>query len=123
MGETRMESRRHLLAKTAAAAGVAFCSCILPGFAQAQAPARRPVTVNGKRVKTIDVHSHCLFHEATALMGEQDAKALTPPILNSAEAYLVIEQRLKAMDGQAVDMEVLSINPFWYGKERDVAEK
>src|SRR3979411_95552 len=25
------------------------------------------------------------------------------------------------MDAQAVDMEVLSINPFWYGRERDLA--
>ena len=25
------------------------------------------------------------------------------------------------MDAQAVDMEVLSINPFWYGSERDLA--
>ncbi len=46
-----------------------------------------------------------------------------PPINNASEAYLVIEQRLKAMDGQAVDMEVLSINPFWYEKDRDLAEK
>jgi aminocarboxymuconate-semialdehyde decarboxylase len=35
----------------------------------------------------------------------------------------VIEQRLKAMDSQAIDMEVPSINPFWYGKDRDLAEK
>ena len=81
------------------------------------------MTVAGKRTKTIDVHSHCLFHDATALMGEADAKTLTPPILNSGEAYLVIEQRLKAMDNQAVDMEVLSINPFWYGKDRDLGQK
>jgi hypothetical protein len=25
------------------------------------------------------------------------------------------------MDAQAVDLEVLSINPFWYGRERDLA--
>jgi aminocarboxymuconate-semialdehyde decarboxylase len=81
------------------------------------------VTVGGKRVKTIDVHSHCLFQEATALMGEAAAKALVPPINNATEAYLVIEQRLKAMDSQAVDMEVLSINPYWYDKDRDLAEK
>ena len=35
----------------------------------------------------------------------------------------MIADRLKAMDGQAVDIEVLSINPFWYGKDRDLAEK
>ena len=30
-----------------------------------------PVTVNGKRIKTIDVHAHCLFHESLALMGDE----------------------------------------------------
>jgi hypothetical protein len=97
----------------------------LPRAAHAQPskPARLPVTVDGKHVKTIDVHSHCLFHDATILMGEAGAKALTPPINNSTEAYLVIQDRLKAMDSQAIDMEVLSINPFWYGTDRDVAEK
>jgi aminocarboxymuconate-semialdehyde decarboxylase len=123
-----VKSRRDFLTKTAAAAGLVFCGCGLPGFAHAQGaestgPARRPVTVKGKRVKTIDVHSHCLFLEATDLMGVEGAKALVPPINNSAEAYLVIEQRLKAMDSQAIDLEVLSINPFWYEKDRDLGEK
>jgi aminocarboxymuconate-semialdehyde decarboxylase len=107
-----------------AAAGLVFCGCGLPGAAHAQrGPARRPVTVGGKRVKTIDVHAHCLFQDAAALMGEAGAKALLPPINNAPEAYLVIDQRLKAMDGQAVDMEVLSVNPFWYEKDRDLGEK
>jgi aminocarboxymuconate-semialdehyde decarboxylase len=56
-------------------------------------------------------------------MGEDAAKALVPSINNAPEAYLLVEQRLKAMDGQAVDMEVLSINPYWYEKDRDVGEK
>jgi predicted TIM-barrel fold metal-dependent hydrolase len=106
-------------------AGLVFCGCGLPGSAHAQPDktARRPVTVNGKRVKTIDVHSHCLFHEAANLMGEAGAKALTPPINNSAEAWIVVEDRIKAMDLQAIDMEVLSINPFWYQSDRDLGEK
>jgi aminocarboxymuconate-semialdehyde decarboxylase len=129
-----VNSRRQFLTKAAATAGAAvsgliFCGCGLPNAAHAQPthappvrPARLPVTVDGKRVKTIDVHSHCLFHEAATLLGE-GAASLTPPINNSQEAYLVIEQRLKAMDAQAIDMEVLSINPFWYGRDRDLAEK
>jgi aminocarboxymuconate-semialdehyde decarboxylase len=119
-----VNSRRQFFTKAAAAAGIAFCGCGLPGAAHAQQPraARRPVTVDGKKIKTIDVHSHCIFHEAAALLGN-DAASLTPPINNGQEAYLVVEQRLKAMDAQAIDMEVLSINPFWYGKDRDLAEK
>jgi aminocarboxymuconate-semialdehyde decarboxylase len=120
--ETGVTSRRDFLAK--AAAGIVFCGCGLSSAAHAQQAkaARRPVTVNGKHVKTIDVHSHCIFHEATALLGDGAAR-LTPPINNSQEAYLVIDQRLRAMDAQAIDMEVLSINPFWYDKDRDLAER
>jgi aminocarboxymuconate-semialdehyde decarboxylase len=119
-----MGSRRNFLTNATAAAGMAFCGCGLSRSAGARASgARRPVSVNGKRVKTIDVHSHCLFHEAANLMGEEAAKALTPPINNSAEAFLVINDRIKAMDTQAVDIEVLSVNPFWYSKDRDIGEK
>src|SRR4051794_27349155 len=119
-----VNSRRTFLSGSMAAAGLVFCGCGLPGLARGQGtPERRPVTVAGKRIKTIDVHAHCLFHEATDLMGEAGAKALVPPINNAPEAYLVIEQRLKGMDSQAVDMEVLSINPFWYEKDRDLGEK
>ena len=112
-----MSSRRNFLA---AAAGVVFCGCGLPG--KAHAAARLPVTLAGKRVKTIDVHAHCVFPEAAAILG--DAKLGTnPTVKGNDEANIVIEQRLKAMDSQAVDMEVLSINPFWYGKDRDLAAK
>jgi aminocarboxymuconate-semialdehyde decarboxylase len=79
-----------------------------------------PVMVNGKRVKTIDVHSHCHFHEAVNLMGEE-AKSVLPQTKGAQEHFIVIEERLKGMDAQAIDMEVLSINPFWYRKERDTA--
>ena len=119
-----MNSRRNFLAKATAAAGIVFCGCGLPGPAGAQtAAARLPVTVNGKRIKTIDVHSHCLFHEAVDLMGAEGA-GLTPGGLKGAqETWIVVEDRLKAMDSQAIDMEVLSVNPFWYGKDRDLGEK
>jgi predicted TIM-barrel fold metal-dependent hydrolase len=46
---------------------------------------------------------------------------MNPSVKGAAEGFIAIEQRLKAMDDQAIDMEVLSINPFWYGKDRDLA--
>jgi aminocarboxymuconate-semialdehyde decarboxylase len=114
-----MTSRRGFLT---AAAGIMFCGCGLSGPAQAQtAPARKlPVMVRGKRVKTIDVHSHCIFHEAVAVLGDK-APPMTTTVRNGENAYIVIEERLKAMDAMAIDMEVLSINPFWYGLDRDLA--
>src|SRR5436305_1598173 len=69
---------------------------------------------------TIDVHSHCFFHEAINLMGDAAARVL-PPVKGVPEHFIVIEQRLKEMDAMAIDMEILSINPFWYGKDRDTA--
>ena len=115
-----MTSRRNLLA---AAAGLMFCGCGVPKAAHAASSAARlPVTVRGKRVRTIDVHAHCIFHEAAALLGDK-AASLTPRINNAQEAYLVIEDRLKAMDRQAIDMEILSVNPYWYELDHDIAVK
>jgi aminocarboxymuconate-semialdehyde decarboxylase len=115
-----MNTRRAFLAS--AAAGIVFCGCGLLAAAHAQQPGGRrlPVTVNGKRVKTIDVHAHCNFRDAAALLGAE-ASTLTPAINGAKDTFLEIESRLAAMDAQAVDMEVLSINPFWYGKDRELA--
>jgi predicted TIM-barrel fold metal-dependent hydrolase len=116
-----MTTRRHFLKGGAAAAatGIAFCSCGLLHSAHAQAPTRQklPVTVSGKRVKTIDVHAHCVIPEASKLLGP------APPatVRGADEAVIAFDQRLAAMDAQAVDIEVLSINPNWYKADRDLA--
>ena len=75
--------------------------------------------VNGKRVKTIDVHAHCVIPEASKLLGAD--RPPIPPVRGGDEVVIEIDKRLAAMDAQAVDMEVLSINPFWYGRDRDLA--
>jgi predicted TIM-barrel fold metal-dependent hydrolase len=118
-----MTTRRDFLKRGAAAAGVVFCGCGLPLSAHAQQqPARQtlPVSVAGKRIKTIDVHSHCFFPAAGALLGG-DPLAPLPNNNGASEAVIEIDKRLAAMDAQAIDLEVLSINPFWYNRERDLA--
>jgi aminocarboxymuconate-semialdehyde decarboxylase len=92
-------------------AGVAFVGCSLLGSAQAQG-ARREVLVSGKRVKTIDVHAHVAIPEAMALAGMKVPQ----------QSLVMGEERLRAMDVQGIDMAALSINPYWYKAERDVAE-
>src|SRR5262245_1160474 len=115
-----MTTRRDFL-KTAAA-GIVFCGCGMVHGANAQAPRQKlPVSVSGKRVKTIDVHAHCHFREAGALLGDEGARVQLPPVNNAESAFIEIEKRLAAMDQQAIDMEVLSINPFWYGRDRELA--
>ena len=122
-----MTTRRGLLA----ASGLAFCSCCLLG-ARAQTrdassqPARLPVDVGGKRVRTVDAHSHCIFADALDLLGT-GAQAALPATKGVAEHFLaeadVVAGRLKSMDDMAIDMEILSINPFWYGLDRDRAAR
>jgi predicted TIM-barrel fold metal-dependent hydrolase len=114
-----MIDRRGFL--KAASAGIAFCSCGLLDAARAQQPAARlPVQIGGKRVKTIDVHSHCLIREALDLMGD-DSRGIIGQVNGAPNQLIVIADRLAQMDAMAIDMEVLSINPFWYRKDRDAA--
>ncbi len=110
-----MNTRRELLGRAAAAvAGVAFVECGLLAAASAQtapAPPRRAVVVNGKRITTIDVHAHCAVPEAMALLGRKVAP----------HALVMAPDRIRAMDAQGIDIEALSINPYWYKAERDLA--
>jgi aminocarboxymuconate-semialdehyde decarboxylase len=99
-----------------AVAGVAFTSCGLLDAAHAQTAAsapmrRRQVVIAGKRVKTVDVHAHCVIPEAMSLMGMKTAP----------QTLVVVQDRLRIMDEQGIDVEALSINPFWYRAERDKA--
>jgi len=89
-----------------------------PG-ARAQ-PGRREVVVNGKRVKTVDIHAHCAVPEALALM---NLKLQGPGLRPDLDMESAVDLRLMAMDAQGIDMEALSINPNWYKVERDLAEK
>jgi aminocarboxymuconate-semialdehyde decarboxylase len=101
-------------------ADLVFGSCRLasatPGYAEAPAgaPRRREVVVSGRRVKTVDVHAHCGVPAAMALMDLKPA----PSLLMTQPA-----DRLRAMDEQGIDVEALSINPYWYGADRDVARE
>jgi aminocarboxymuconate-semialdehyde decarboxylase len=95
--------------------GIAFVGCSLLEAAQAQpagALRRREVLVSGKRVKTIDVHAHAAIPEAMALMGMKV----------SPQALVLGQDRIRAMDEQGIDVEALSINPYWYKAERDLAQ-
>jgi aminocarboxymuconate-semialdehyde decarboxylase len=105
------------------AGGIAFTGCAM----QSAAPAggsqphsqphaharRREVVVNGKRVKTVDIHAHCAVPAAMALIKHP----LEAPGLLMADT----STRIAAMDAQGIDVEALSINPYWYRAERDVA--
>src|SRR6266481_9030281 len=111
-----MSTRREFVEGAAGAAGIAFVACNLTSAAPVQAQVRRrEVVVNGRRVKTVDVHAHCAVPEAMALMGR---KVEPQTLLMSQPA-----DRIRAMDEQGIDVEALSVNPYWYKADRDVARE
>src|SRR3989449_9891136 len=119
-----MTTRREFLGTTAGAlAGIAFVGCDLLAAAPARAQLRRrEVVVSGQRTKVVDVHAHCAVAEAMALMGMKLGAPgpATRPDLSMATR---VSERLRAMDEQGIDVEALSINPYWYKADRDLARQ
>ena len=112
-----MPTRRHFIKDIAGAAGITV-GCGLMNAAETYAQAatavrRREVVVNGRRVKTVDVHAHCAVPEAMALMGRK----------LETQAFIMGPDRIRAMDEQGIDVEALSINPYWYKADRDLARQ
>src|SRR5882672_979527 len=112
-----LPTRRDFIRNAAGAmAGMAFVGCDLLAARDAQAQSirrRREVVVSGRRVKTVDVHAHCAVPEAMALMG----------LKIEPQTLIMGQDRIRAMDEQGIDVEALSINPYWYKAERDLAKQ
>src|SRR5438045_4598070 len=105
-------------------AGIAFVDCEITAGASAgsgggsahphaHAHKRWEVVIAGKRVKTVDVHAHCIVPDA--------AKVINHPLEAPGLLWSNVGDRLAQMDKTGVDVEALSINPFWYRAERDAA--
>jgi aminocarboxymuconate-semialdehyde decarboxylase len=119
-----MTSRRDFLKDVAGASGLAFVGCGLPA-ARADAaaapvagkPKHAPVIVKGRRIRTVDIHAHCVVPQATALL-RREANRPAPVQLLEGEG---VAQRLGDMDARGIDFALLSINANWYEADRDVA--
>lgn len=119
-----MSTRRNIVKKAARGVdGIVFTGCDQLTTERAARPKtrRRQVIIKGRRVKVIDVHAHCVIPQAAQLLGVGGGIASSPTVRGSEEAVIVVETRLRAMDQQGIDMEALSINPFWYRTERELA--
>ena len=134
---TRREFLRDL---SGAAAGIAFagCCCGKPAFALARRPQqsaagaagskRGKVVINGRRVTVIDVHSHVRVPEAWDLVKDRiareghygDAAQANPNNLGNIRN---VDKRLADLDAMGIDVQAVSINPFWYWADEDLARK
>ena len=115
--------RRAFLQRAAGVAGLWFARC---GVAAASAQSargsagapRRVVSIRGRRVRTVDVHAHCVVPEALRLLGKSVNRAEQLPLTGQPLA-----ERLAAMDGQGIDTAILSIVPNWDAAPRDLAAR
>jgi len=98
--------------------GIAFTHCAVTAAASEHGHShshagRRDVAVAGKRVKTVDIHAHCCVPKAMAVIKHP----LEAPGLLMEDT----STRIAAMDAQGIDVECLSINPYWYRAAKDEA--
>jgi len=136
-----MPTRRDFLRDlSAATAGIIFggCCCAKPAFALARRPQqsagsaggskRGKVVINGRRVTVVDVHSHVRVPEAWELVKDRiardghygDMAQANPDNLGNIRN---VDKRLADLDAMGIDVQAVSINPFWYWADEDLARK
>ena len=110
------------------------------GGALPQQPARprglradRQVMIDGRRVMTIDGHSHVLVPDVWDLVkdrvkvegrsGDRQQVMQTKDPAKLLWNICSVEKRLDDMDDMRLDMQVVHINPFWYWADQDLAGK
>ena len=134
---TRREFLKHA---SGAAAGLVFAGCCsnsvfgsaLGRQQSAAQPApgakRAPVIINGRRVPVIDVHSHVRVPEAWELVKDRigregrygDMAQANPDNLGNIRN---VDKRLADLDAMGIDVQAVSINPFWYWADEELARK
>ncbi|MEL0106992.1 MAG: amidohydrolase family protein [Rhodospirillales bacterium] len=115
--------------------GVEFVGCDLhyhadkpafeknPSTIECQTP--RPVTVNGKRMLTIDVHAHCQIADAWPLFKDRpEFKGKKNPFEHKTRSRVAdIPTRLAEIDAMGIDMQALSVGTghHFYWADYDLA--
>ncbi len=118
------QSRRDFIRRSVlAGAGTLAATSAVAGLVQTAAPPRRRrVTVGGRAVRTVDVHAHTAV--PSALVDIVRGTPLEPAVRAQLTGNLVMsEARLRAMDEQGIDVEVLTINPYWYSADRELSAR
>jgi aminocarboxymuconate-semialdehyde decarboxylase len=138
-----MPTRREFLKSVSGTtAGILFagCSCGGSSFGFARNPlqsAARPVAnrkpreviVGGRRAAVVDVHAHVRVPEAWDLVKDRigregragDVTLANPD--NPANIRNDVEKHLADLDEMGIDVQALSINPFWYWADEDLSRK
>jgi aminocarboxymuconate-semialdehyde decarboxylase len=110
-----MDRRRFLGSSAGLLAAAGFGAGYLGFAGSALAQGRREIRVGGRRATTVDVHAHTIIPEAADLLG------ITIP--NNNPNLVIGQSRIDVMNRLGIDIEILSINPFWYQLDVDAARR
>ena len=117
-----MSNRREFLKMAGATAGAFVLGSNLTrvayGAPQAGTPGkRREIMLGGKRIKTVDTHTHAFVPEVTDLVKGTDLQMPAAGIQGQLRGrdQVLGPERIQQMDALGVDVHAASINPFWYG--------
>ena len=114
--------RRQFLQQSASVAGISFVGCGLGSISgcmeNAQA-ARREVSIDGKRIRTVDIHCHSYVHDVLPLIEDHSdlgylASVVDNPILKNKLDINNVDFRLQQMDEQGIDVQALSLHVGQY---------
>jgi len=124
--------RRDFIQQTASVAGLSFVGCGLGAISgcaeELHGSERSPLVVNGKKMRTIDIHAHSYVHDVWPLVEEhEDLSYLmsvinTPPLQNKLDINNV-DFRLQQMDEQGIDIQAVSLHvgQYHHWADRDLA--
>src|SRR5215471_8588395 len=116
-----MPNRRDFLKNVAGTTAGAFIGGHFPSRQIGAPPGkRRELSINGRRVKTVDAHAHCFVPEVWDLVKDTDL-ATTAQANRTGNIALGNPQRLIDMDAQGIDYQAINVNAWGYAADRALA--
>jgi len=89
------------------------------GLAASAQSGRKEIRVGGRRVTTVDIHTHTVIPAV-----EQVTRGTEFAGRGYPDWYVLGDHRIEAMNARGIDYAALSINTYWwYGADRPLAER
>jgi len=117
--ERTVANRRDFFKTVAGAAAGMYVAGRGASASAVQAPAgRRQVSIAGKRVRVVDIHSHATVPEVDPVLANTE-------YAKQGGGRPLGPDRIALIDKQGIDIQALSINGFWWWEiiDRDLADR